>query len=126
MGSEFWTKFEDDCKHEIKKMGQKMYLRRNVTFTDLLKKELRHVALLLKEEVGVVEIEKEFPIYAKMLRERIQKAKQMSRVMTAGFEGLKLLLSRVPNNILVGVMSYLENDDIEMLSKIWSEDNMKF
>ena len=120
--------YEIECKEEVEKLRKKFICEdRNVTFADLLTKNVRKVAVYLglsdvKKRINKVNFSEEFPIYSSMLKFRISKGKDLACLISKAYKSLQILLKdpRIPHTFLMTELNYLTENDLRILSTIQS------
>ncbi|XP_033211045.1 ankyrin-3-like [Belonocnema kinseyi] len=106
------------CSMEIEKMKEKhICIESTVSFYDILTKRIYNVAMILnhKSVVRVLtsrDYEKEFPIYANMLKTRIKEAKKINLLIQLSTQDFSLVIKdALPTIIIHEVFSYLCEKD---------------
>ena len=97
---------------------------RTVTFANLLTKDIRKVATYLnvneiKQRATQVYCKKMFPNYSHLLIYRIQKGKDLAKLLNAVYCGLHVYLGKtLPQTFLIQILEYMNEKNLQILKAI--------
>ena len=115
--------FRSKCEKEVARMKSKKFVKTNITFYDILTKDLRQLAMCAKNKsivraFGSGDYKKKFPIYASMLNRNFRKGEARKEFLEEGNKILDLLFNdcpELPRVCTERILDYLNADDLRAL-----------
>ena len=116
--------FQNKCEKEIARMKSRKFVNTNISFYDILTKDVCRLAIYTRNEsivkaFGSGDYKKKFPIYANMLISNFRKGETKKELLEEGNKIFDLLFNdfpRLPRDCTERILSYLKNDDLRALT----------
>ena len=117
------NKFQSKCEKEIDKMKSEEVVNTNITFYDILSKDVNRLAMYARNRSIVEAFEsddykKKFPIYGSMINNNFRKGERKKEFLEQSNKILYLLFTNIrelPRNCTERILSYLKENDLRAL-----------
>jgi len=115
--------FQNECEEEIASMKSEKVSNTNVSFYDILTKDISQLAMYAGNE-SIVQILRsddykvKFPIYASMINSNFRKGERRKKLLEQGNKMFHFLFNnfpRLPHDCTEKVFSYLSDEDLRIL-----------
>ena len=112
--------FQRKCEKEIDRMKREKIVNANITFYDILSKDVRRLAMYVRNRNIVEALEsgdykKKFPIYSSIINNNFIKGERRREFLERGNKILDYLFNKfpkLPRNCTEEILSYLKVDDL--------------
>jgi hypothetical protein len=115
--------FQNECEEETACMKSEKFSNANVSFYDILKKDISQLAMYAGNE-SIVQILRsddykvKFPIYASMINSNFRKGERRKELLEQGYKIFHFLLnsfSELPHDCIEKIFGYLSDKDLRIL-----------